>query len=125
MSVLSHDELKSSSATMGMVIFCCMSGRPDEKLKRFLDLGIAICDIIEKGPALASSVVATYHDFAKVEAFRALDRRTRAFPGKLSGLETQAQGVRQTLEMLQSDVSVSDEDLKTSASFFSKIYCAM
>jgi len=124
-SISSQDQLKNCSATMEMVFFSLMSGQADSKLIGFIDMGLSICDIVTKGPMLSNSAVANYRDFAKAEAFRALDRKTQACPGKLSDLEQEARVVKQTLEKIKAGKRTSEKEMDASATFFSRIYRAM
>lgn len=127
------NELKRSSAAMGMVFFGLRYGKTMTNLEHYVETGISVCEIIIKGRSVPQSAFPRYEDRAVRDAFvrvatnRQLGERLPDQEQEKVNQEmvNKAEIARRTLQQLRDHESVSEHDLDQSAEFFRKVCTAM
>jgi hypothetical protein len=122
------NELKRSSAAMGMVFFGLRYGKTVTDLDQYVDTGISVCDIIIKGRSVPQSDFPRYEDRAVRDAFirvASSRQRGKSFRDEEQEMVDKAETARRTLQQLRDHESVSENDLDLSAEFFRKVCNAM
>jgi hypothetical protein len=122
------NELRRSSAAMGMVFFGLRYGKTVANLEDYVVTGMSVCDIIIKGRSVPQSAFPRYEDRAVRDAFvrvatnRQLGER---LPDQEQEMVNRAEVARRTLQQLRDHESVSEQDLDQSAEFFRSVCKAM
>jgi hypothetical protein len=122
------NELKRSSAAMGMVFFGLRYGKTVTDLDQYVANGISVCDIIIKGRSVPQSDFPRYEDRAVRDAFIRVASNHQpgnSFPNEEQEMVDNAETARRTLQQLRDHESVSEHDLDLSSEFFRKVCNAM